>query len=119
MPSVDATNGNSAINASVDTTWERPKQVSWRNVPVVHRLENGKLLTNGIRQRVNDAAARRRDHTNCIPTKSMSRLDGSGTAALAVAPAQLGRPKCVRQVLYWAGPLVPPVRSLGKMFVVP
>jgi hypothetical protein len=26
--------GNSAVDASVGTTWERPKQVSWRNVPV-------------------------------------------------------------------------------------
>ena len=30
--------GNSAVDASVGTTWERPKQVSWRNVPVDHRF---------------------------------------------------------------------------------
>ena len=35
IPSLRPTaTGNSAVDASVGTTWERPKQVSWRNVPV-------------------------------------------------------------------------------------
>jgi hypothetical protein len=31
---------NSVVDASVGTTWEQPKQVSWRNVPVDYRFEN-------------------------------------------------------------------------------
>ena len=36
--------GNSAVDASVGTTWERPKQVSWRNVLVDYRFKIGGLL---------------------------------------------------------------------------